>query len=340
MLRLLTLPFRVIWAKIKKKFGKLEKVRLEVFLAFGNEKEVFIKGRVVEAYKQSRPSPKKNSFQNILAALRRYAGSSIPEAKVVMEVGNLKRTLTTNEEGIFDAHLMVDQEKTTTVTFRVLPEEGVVPEENKVITKLICHSTLTKKGIISDIDDTILISHATKVGKKFWLSISKNSYTRRPFPGVSEFYKFLNQDGKVPVFYVSSSDWNLYDLIMDFLTYRKIPNGPLLLKDLHVNLKNIWKSGGGDHTHKMEKIDLLMKLYPQMRFILIGDSGQHDPELYAKVIERHPGRVSAVYIRQIGKLTRDRENILNQFMPQVKVAWVKDTQEAMVHAQVHVAGTD
>ncbi len=336
MLRLFTLPLRVIWAKFKKHFGKLEKARLEVFLAFGNEKEVFIKGRVVEAYKQSRPSPQKSSLQNMLAALRRYAGSSIPEVQVEMKLGDTRQTLFTNEEGIFDIHLSVDQEKTETATFRVIPEEGVVPEKRKVETQLLCHSTATERGIISDIDDTILISHATKVGKKFWLSISKNSYTRRPFPGVSEFYKYLNQSGKVPVFYVSSSDWNLFDLIMDFLEYRKIPHGPLLLKDLHVNLKNIWKSGGGDHSHKMEKIDLLMKLYPKMKFVLVGDSGQHDPELYAKVIDSHPGRVDAVYIRQIGKLTPEREQILNRFMPEVKVAWAKDTKEAMEHAKINL----
>ncbi|WP_114748226.1 App1 family protein [Pleomorphovibrio marinus] len=333
MLRILSLPIRVLWAKVKKRFGKLEKAKLEVFLAFGNENELYIKGRVVEAYKQSIPSPKKTSLQNILAAMRRYAGSSIPEVEVMMEVGSIRKTLTTNEEGIFDAHLLVENENVKTAYFKILPDEGILPEKEEVSASLSCYPSQTESGIISDIDDTILISHATKIGKKFWLSVSKNSYTRRPFPGVSEFYKFLNMGGKVPVFYVSSSDWNLFDLIYDFLVFRNIPNGPLLLKDLHVNLKNIWKSGGGDHSHKMEKIDLLMGLYPKMTFILVGDSGQHDPELYAQVIEKHPGRVKAVYIRRIGKLSPEREQILGKYEPEIDVAWVKDTKEALEHAR-------
>jgi phosphatidate phosphatase APP1 len=171
------------------------------------------------------------------------------------------------------------------------------------------------------------------LGKKLWLSVSKNAYTRRPFPGVSEFYEHLTQKGQHPVFYVSSSDWNLFDLIQDFLKYRNIPDGPLLLKDPHVNLRNIWKSGGGNHDHKLEKISLIMSLFPQMKFILTGDSGQHDPELYTEIIEKFPDRVKAVYIRRIKKKDEERENLLNQYNPEIPIAWVQHSSEAIAHAK-------
>nr|MBI1229446.1 DUF2183 domain-containing protein [Cytophagales bacterium] len=289
--RWLSFPFRYTFSKFKRKIGKLDLVRLELFLAFGNQREVFIKGRVIEAYKQSRPSDKNNPLQNILASIRRYAGSSIPDARVKLAYHGKEFILVSNEEGLFEKRLVADapeQGKNDEATLTLLEDEGIKAEVKTIKVALTRITEEHPLGVISDIDDTVIISHATSIGKKLWLSISKNAYTRRPFPGVSDFYAQLTHQGKYPVFYVSSSDWNLFDLIQDFLDYRKIPAGPLLLKDPHVNLRNIWKSGGGNHDHKLEKISLLMSLFPTLNFILIGDSGQHDPELYTEVIEKFP----------------------------------------------------
>ena len=300
--RILTFPIRYAFSKLKKAIGKLDRVRIEPLYAFGNEETVFVKGRVIEAYRQSKPSSRKNPLVNVLATIRRYAGSSVEGAEVEVCYQDLRTTATSDAEGIFEVTfqeitpLITDHEH---VTFKLQPAQGLVPEKESKKVRVMRYSSDYPLGIISDIDDTILISHATQIGRKFWLSVSKNAYTRRPFPGVSELYEILSNSGANPVFYVSSSDWSLADLIQDFLKYRKIPQGPLLLKDLHINLRNVWKSGGGSHQHKEEKITLLLKLYPGMKFVLIGDSGQHDPEIYASIIKRNPGRVLIVYIRQI-----------------------------------------
>jgi phosphatidate phosphatase APP1 len=329
-------PFRYSFSKIKRRIGKLDLVRVELFLAFGNEREIFIKGRVIEAYKQSRPSDQQNAFKNIFASIRRYAGSSIPQARVRLEYQGKEQILVSNEEGLFEKRWAIDaypKDQPDLATLALIEEEGLKAEEKFIRFEILRISENYPIGIISDIDDTVIISHATSLGKKFWMSISKNAYTRRPFPGVSEFYAQLTDLGKHPVFYVSSSDWNLFDLIQDFLNYRKIPKGPLLLKDLHVNLRNIWKSGGGNHDHKLEKIALLMSLFPQMKFILIGDSGQHDPELYTEVIEMFPDRIKAVYIRRIKKVDEEREDKLNQYNPSIPIAWVQHSDEAIAHAK-------
>uniref|UniRef100_UPI0035938C9A phosphatase domain-containing protein n=1 Tax=Aquiflexum sp. TaxID=1872584 RepID=UPI0035938C9A len=250
IIRWLTFPLRYAFSKFKRKIGKLDLVRLELFLAFGNDREIFIKGRVIEAYKQSRPSNKKNALQNILASIRRYAGSSIPDARVRLVYQDLDEILVSNEEGLFEKRSIKDAPKdgkSDIATLTLLEDEGLIAEEKTVHIEITRVPEKHSLGIISDIDDTIIISHATTLGRKLWLSVSKNAYTRRPFPGVSDFYAHLTEQGQHPVFYVSSSDWNLFDLIQDFLNYRNIPYGPLLLKDPHVNLRNIWKSGGGNH---------------------------------------------------------------------------------------------
>ncbi len=315
------------------------KVKIEPLYAFGNENKILIKGRVIESYRQSKPSPKKNYFQNILAAIRRYAGSSVAQAKVKVSYLGRSEIFESDSEGVIGGTInkrLTESAADDTITFKLLPEEGIEPEREKITIHVLRFNSNHHMGIISDIDDTILISHATRIGKKLWLSISKNAYTRRPFPGVSKFYHGLSGNGKNPFFYVSSSDWNLFDMIRDFLNYRNIPKGPLLLNDLHVNLRNIWKSGGGSHQHKLEKIEMLMELYPGMNFILIGDSGQHDPELYARVIKDYPGRVFKVYIREIKKMKKQRMELMQAVIndPNApEVVFVKNTKEAILHAR-------
>lgn len=339
LIRILTYPFRYTFSKIKKSIGKLDQVRIEPLYAFGNEDTVFVKGRILEAYRQSKPSPRKNPFVNVLATIRRYAGSSVVDSRVEVTYQNITKTVVSDGEGIFEAtfqNISPLIHKKENVTFKLHHEAGLIPEKEHSKVRVMRYSSSYPLGIISDIDDTVLISNATQIGKKFWLSISKNAYTRRPFPGVSELYKILTDSGKNPVFYVSSSDWNLNDLIRDFLNYRQIPVGPLLLKDLHVTLRNIWKSGGGNHTHKEDKIQLLLNLYPEMKFILIGDSGQHDPEIYASLIKRNPGRVLIVYIRQIKNDHINRKSEMEKAIVPVEVPqilFVKNTEEAISHAK-------
>ena len=112
--------------------------------------------------------------------------------------------------------------------------------------------------IVSDVDDTLLVSHSTQFVKKMRLMLFKNAITRLPFPGVTDFYKAL-QNGMDestfnPIFYVSSSERNLYDLLIDFLAYRNIPKGPFLLRNMQTSLLKLIKAGGGNHQHKLESI--------------------------------------------------------------------------------------
>ncbi|WP_439483971.1 App1 family protein [Cyclobacterium plantarum] len=337
--RWLTWPFRYTLSKIKRKIGKLDELRIEVFLVLSNSSHVFLKGRVVEAYTQSRPSEKKSALQNILATIRRYSNSSVPDARLLLQIGDQQLELQTDSEGVFEKMIPLSgsvHKRPELIRLSLMPDENLETHTEKVKKSIQYISKTYPRALISDIDDTIIVSKATNLGEKLWLSVSKNAYTRRPFPGVSDFYRMLTAQGEYPVFYVSSSDWSLFDLIRDFLEYRKIPLGPILLKDSHVNLKNIWKSGGGNHDHKLEKIRFLMDFFPEQRFLLIGDSGQHDPELYAEIIRQYPKRVEAVYIRRFGKVDSEREQQLGALLPDNKVAWVKTTQEALLHAREYL----
>jgi phosphatidate phosphatase APP1 len=158
-----------------------------------------------------------------------------------------------------------------------------------------------------------------------------------PFEGVAAFYRALHRglEGRPrnPVFYVSSSPWNLYDLLVDFLTLKGLPKGPLLLRDLGLDRQKFIKSGHG--THKIAQVDRLFEMYPDLPFILIGDSGQHDPEIYKQVVERDPDRVLAIYIRDVSTPRRARE--VQALATDVEAAGVPmqlvpDTEAAAEHA--------
>lgn len=308
-------------------FGTTSKIEIEPFLAISNGKEVFVKGRVITLQKQSLPKAKNNSLSNIWAAIRRYSVTSIQGIQVVVSSGGKESNVMTDHDGVFECLLPYDGERK--VNFHIDSKED---EYNAVPTQLKVDLIEADHGLISDIDDTILISHATEIGKKFWLSISKNAYTRRPFPGVSEFYHRLKVEGGNEVFYVSSSDWSLFDLIQDFLEYRNIPLGPILLKDKHINLKNIWKSGGGSHHHKSDKIRFLLSFYPGMKFILFGDSGQHDPEIYSEVKKEFPKRIKAVFIRQVNKKSEEIPG-RQKMKDELGFHFVKSTEEAIKIAE-------
>ncbi len=312
-----------------------KRVRVEPFLAFGNHEEILVKGRVINSYMQSRPSSRKSWISNIVSAIRRYSGSSVPNAKVQVDFNEQSIIVNTDEDGVFELQIgesFTNENHSEFVNFKVIEPEtrrrGATGHREVVRYD-------QETGVISDVDDTILISHATDLGKKFWLAISKNAYSRRPLPGVSEFYKELTGFGKYPIFYVSSSDWSLFDMINDFMNYRHIPHGPLLLKDKHINLRNILKSGGGSHQHKLMKIKALMEMYPKMNFYLVGDSGQHDPEIYSQIIQEFPGRVIAVFVRLIGALDPERAEKLKKEHNFPNFFFIESSKEAIEIAQKH-----
>jgi phosphatidate phosphatase APP1 len=133
--------------------------------------------------------------------------------------------------------------------------------------------------------------------------------TRRTFEGAAAFYRALQRgpDGEAhnPFFYVSSSPWNLYDFLISFLEKNNLPDGPLFLRDIGLSRNQV---GGGRHeSHKLEQIKKVMHTYPSLAFVLVGDSGQKDPEIYRQAIETYPGRVRAVYIRDVSAGSRDKE---------------------------------
>ncbi len=156
-------------------------------------------------------------------------------------------------------------------------------------------------GIISDLDDTVIHTGVTRLLLAAKLTFLENARTRKPLDGVATLYQALQRGGggvpMNPLFYISSSPWNLHDLLVDFLRLNEIPPGPLFLRDVGLDRTKFIKGKG--HGHKLDRALELMDAYPDLPFVLIGDSGQEDPRIYSELIRLRPGRILAVYIRDV-----------------------------------------
>ena len=129
-----------------------------------------------------------------------------------------------------------------------------------------------------------------------------NEHTRKPFEGVAALYRAL-QKGKSgsednPIFYVSSSPWNLYTLLLEFLKVQEIPMGPLFLRDFGDHLLFSLQD---QHSHKTNQIKKIFDTFPHLPFVLIGDSGEQDPEIYRQIVKEYPKRVRVIYIRSVNR---------------------------------------
>lgn len=155
----------------------------------------------------------------------------------------------------------------------------------------------TRFGIISDVDDTIMVSQVPTMWKAAWNFLLSNPHYRSSVAGMSVFYNRIHDlDPMAPFFYLSASPWNVEAAIRGFIRDHGFPPGPLLLRDLDPRPKTFVPS---IVQHKMEFIHQLMADFPHMRFVLMGDDGQSDPATFAEVVRHYPGRVLAIGIRQL-----------------------------------------
>lgn len=328
--------------RFRHRLGRIKPVQIVPYRGFGKEQNLYLKGRVLEDKGIRESTNNDTVWDNLLATYRRFDSDEIPGVRVKATFLGTEQIVTTDAEGYFifrlehnealsagrawhDVHLELLDE--------VVPAQGTVTAVGQVLVPPF-HSQF---GIISDIDDTVLKSDATSLLKAARLTFLNNARTRMPFMGVSAFYRALQSGPESslfnPLFYVSSSSWNLYDLLVDFCNVHGIPKGPLLLRDLGIDKDNFIRSD--HHSHKMEQIEHILSTYRDLKFILIGDSGQHDPEIYQRAVMEFPGRILAIYIREVTTETRREEvnAIAKQVEAQgVQFLLVKDTVEAALHA--------
>ncbi|HYQ91104.1 MAG TPA: phosphatase domain-containing protein [Candidatus Competibacteraceae bacterium] len=294
----------------RRRLGRIKPVHIVPFLGYGNASKAILGGRVLEKKALGHPREDTPWWENVTAMIQRWARAEIPHVRLAARFNGQVVETTTDEEGSFTVEFALQALPMRgsgwhQVALELL--EAVVPGQEAVTAtgQILIPPAQMDFVIVSDIDDTILKTDAMDFFRMLRVTLLKNVHTRVPFAGVSAFYQALHQGphgtSQNPLFYISSSAWNLYDLLLDFLDLHQIPRGPLLLRDLGLDENHFIKTG---HEHKLEKLEQLLQFYPASRFILIGDSGQHDPPLYTEAVRRYPEWILAIYSRDVHPVNR------------------------------------
>jgi phosphatidate phosphatase APP1 len=156
-------------------------------------------------------------------------------------------------------------------------------------------------GLVSDVDDTVLETGLTRGLEFLRITLMTEVGDRAPLPGAAALYRELvcrSGEAGLPVFYLSTSPWNLHDVLLEFLAMRGFPLGPLLLTDWGPGRGNLFRIGAREH--KLGLIGRILAEHPDLALLLVGDTGQLDPEIYAAAAREHPGRIRAIYVRRTG----------------------------------------
>lgn len=295
--------------RVRETTGLIRTIRPLPYRGFGNQQRLFLYGRVVEAKGLRSPHEDDGRWQNLVLMYRRFTSTEIRGTTVSVSYAGQQHETVTDRDGFFHFELPNSSEVSPAKPWIELDlklHDDRWPAEDASAWVLV-PPPQSDFGVISDMDDTIIETHATDLIKMLRVTFLNNARTRLPFPGVGAFYRALLQgpSGQQhnPIFYVSSSAWNLYDLFEDFLDINGIPPGPLLLRNTRVEQSSLLRTR---HEHKLAKIERLMGVYPELSFVLIGDAGQDDPILYRQAAERYPERIRAIYIRDVASRERSR----------------------------------
>ena len=286
-------------------------LRILPYRGYGTPEKVYIKGRVLEKDGIEPLSKDAPLWKNAVNMYRRFESDEIEMAKLRACLKDCEQEVMADKEGFFEVELtpsspIKGDELWQNIALTLLDPP---PREQSSVTALgeaIIVKDSAQFGVISDVDDTVVYTAADKPSKMIRVAYLGNEHSRRAFAGVTPFYQAL-QAGKKnegnPIFYVSSSPWNMYDLFAKFMDLTNIPLGPILLRDIELSPENLLSFNHSDH--KREQIGPLLKRFSDLPFILIGDIGQKDAEIYSQIVEDNPGRIKAVYIRDV--LPKDKK---------------------------------
>ncbi|QRV02294.1 DUF2183 domain-containing protein [Arcanobacterium phocisimile] len=165
-------------------------------------------------------------------------------------------------------------------------------------------------GLVSDIDDTVLVTWLPQAARAAWNSFVKHTNARQAVPGMAEFYQtLLAGSPEAPVFYLSTGAWNTYSTILRFMQLNDLPIGPMLLTDWGPTPTGLFRSG---QEHKKTQLRNLLVMFPQIEWILVGDDGQYDPLIYDELAREHPSRVRAIALRELNPV----EQVLSHGSPE------------------------
>jgi phosphatidate phosphatase APP1 len=302
--------------------------RIEPYVGHGGAEGVLVRGRVLDDPPPSEAVEGEGVGAAVHRTVRNFVTDELPGVPLRVTVADATVETVTDAEGYFLARLHPDTDRLTSPwtsgTVELGGEYRGVTDPHRTPLQVRVPGPDATFGIVSDVDDTILQTGVQRLRHMVRQTLTGSALTRTPFEGAPELYRDL-AGGANPVFYVSSSPWNLHAFLMAFLRHREFPLGPVLLRDL---------LGTHGWEHKYGRIREILGLHRDLPFVLLGDSGERDPEIYADIVRAFPGRILAVYIREVRLDPGDGrvEEVSSAWSPDVPFVLAADSDAVRRHA--------
>jgi phosphatidate phosphatase APP1 len=331
--------------RLRERLGGRRPLMILPYNGCGRPDRLYLKGRVLED-KGIQPAREGDDLlDNLLNTYKRALSAEIPYARLRARFQGVEQEVVADEEGFFEVWITPATPLSSASLWQDVDLELLEPrrsgeEPAHAVGRVFIAPAGASFGVISDVDDTVVQTGGDAPLRVLNSILLSNASTRLPFDGVSAFYRALYQgptgDQCNPLFFVSGSPWNLYDLFVDFFNLHGIPGGPLLfLRDWGFSENGILPTH--NLRHKTGLCKLIFDLYPALPFILIGDSAQEDPEVYHELVDRYPGRIKAVYIRSVSRRLR-RVQAIRKLRDKIardgsQLILAEDTQPLVAHAR-------
>jgi len=275
---------------------------IEIYHCYGNDQTLLVAGRVLDPREMPEAKRDDSFLTNLWRKLGYIFNDERKDVPVTLQVQKRTFETRTDDEGYFAFEVTFPPET-------LKPHEKVtlfLPRQPKVSTS--CEAWIPSSqqqiGIISDFDDTLIISDVTHKLKLAYQLLLKNYKQREAVAGIAErFREILAKSPDKPLFVITGSPKQFNVVIQKFLDYRRFPKRTLITKQIHGDRS--W-SPFRQHDYKTKQIEQLLALYPKIRWVLFGDSGEQDRKIYMKLAKKHPGKIEAIYIRDVrsGKIEK------------------------------------
>lgn len=276
---------------------------IQAYRGYGSRDRVFLMGRVFRQPGFGASLREDWLRRDLLDLLRRLLRKPIVGARVRVRYKDTDAIVETDRHGFFRVDMNLG-EVPSDVTWHVVELSLDRPVDERATTtgEFFTPTHRAGFGVISDIDDTVVYTGVANTLKMVWRLFAQGADSRAIFPGVPELYQGFHkgpsghQDN--PLIYVSRGPWSIYQVLEEVFRMHRIPNGPILvLREWGMKRGSVLPRRARDH--KLDAIRHVLALYHGLDFVLVGDSGQHDPEVYSRILREHPQRIPAIYIRDV-----------------------------------------
>lgn len=312
---------------------------IRVYHGYGHKDNLIVYGHVLAGNPSHSNRYTRNIIYNIAHLVKLFFVKPLPHVRLHLQWQEQHIYSISEADGFFKFEWQSFSDVPAgwhSITVQLLNPQGqyIAQADGKIF---IPHAT--QFGFISDIDDTVLVSHSSATGKKLTTLFTTNPRSRKTFSDVVRYYQLLcysNAEPNVPnpFFYVSSSEWNLYEYLNEFFKFNDLPKGVFLLNGIK-QWHELLKTGKPKGLEKLARIERILHAFPKQYFILLGDNSQYDPHIYATLANHYPDRIVAIYLRHISHKRKQATSDVLASIQNKKIHTLvfMHTDEAILHSR-------